>query len=152
MRLAEDQELEDGQEYCYVDILKYKTPSRIGAKVAGLQQSGSQSVTSIPLSEELHNMLFCAEDQKRDKEPQDFDRFKTAIVQAAANPLFVAPESWEDPGQTVCVGGSHSLAVREVCIAHFFFLGGSNQAVTGCPLLGILLRQQRCERYEEPAG
>ena len=45
MRLAEGKELEDWQEYCYVDILKYETPLRIRAKVVGLQQAGSQSVT-----------------------------------------------------------------------------------------------------------
>ena len=45
LRLAEGKELEDWQEFCYVDILKYETPWRIRSKVAGLQQAGSQSVT-----------------------------------------------------------------------------------------------------------
>ena len=53
LRLAEGKELEDWQEFCYVDILKYETPWRIRAKVAGLQQAGSKSVTWIPLSEAL---------------------------------------------------------------------------------------------------
>ena len=45
MPLAEGKELEEWQEFCYVGILKYETPWRIRAKVAGLQQAGSQSVT-----------------------------------------------------------------------------------------------------------
>ena len=73
-------ELEDCQEYCYVDILKYETPWRIRGKVAGLQQAGSQSVTWILLCEALDNMLLYDEDQKREKEPQVFERFKTAVV------------------------------------------------------------------------
>ena len=72
MRLAEGKELEDWQEYCYVDILKYETPSRIRAMVAGLQQAGSQSVTWFPLSEALDNMLLYIEDQKQENEPQVF--------------------------------------------------------------------------------
>ena len=35
--LAEGKELEEWQEFCYVDILKYEKPWRIRAKVAGLQ-------------------------------------------------------------------------------------------------------------------
>ena len=66
MRLAEGKELEEWQEFCYIDILKYKTPWRIRAKVAGLQQAGSQSVTWIPLSEALDNMLLYIEDQKQE--------------------------------------------------------------------------------------
>ena len=69
MRFTEGKELEDWQEYCYVDNLKYETPWRIRAKVAGLQQAGSQSVTWIPLSEALDNMLLYIEDQKLEKEP-----------------------------------------------------------------------------------
>ena len=72
IRLEEGKELEDWQEYCYVDILKYETPWRIRAKVAGLQQAGSQSVTWIPLSEALDNLLLYIEDRKREKEPHDF--------------------------------------------------------------------------------
>ena len=47
MWLAESKELEDWQQVCYVDILKYETPWKIRAKVAGLQQAGSQSVMWI---------------------------------------------------------------------------------------------------------
>ena len=110
MQLAEGKELEDWQALCYVDILKYETIRRIRAKVAGLQQACSQSVAWIPLSEALGNMLLYIEDQQREKEPQDFERFKTAVVQAAVNSAFLAPESLEEPGHTVCVrvspGGS----------------------------------------------
>ena len=154
MRLAEGKELKDWQEYCYVDILKYETPWRIRAKVAGLHQAGSQSVTWIPLSEALDNMLLYVEDHKREKEPQDFERFQTAVVQAAANSPFVAPEQLEEPGHTVCVGASNSRSARGVthCIARFSFVGGSIQALEGRLLPGILLRQRRGERYEEPLG
>ena len=107
LRLAEGKELEDWQEFCYVDILKYKTPWRIRAKVAGLQQACSQCVTLIPLSEALDNMLLYIEDQKRDIEPQDFERFKIAVVQAAVNSAFLAPEVLEGAGYTVCIRVSH---------------------------------------------
>ena len=131
IRLAEGQELEDRQEYCYVDILKYELPWKIRAKVAGLQQSGSQSVTWIPLSEALHNMLLYVEDQRREKEPYNLDWFKIAVVQAAANSASVDPENLEEPGHTVCVGVSHSCSAQGLahCIAHFFFLGGGIQAM-----------------------
>ena len=95
MWLAEGKELEDWQEYCYVDVLKYETPWRILPKVAGLQQAGSQSVTWIPLSEALDNMLLYIEDQNREKVPQNFERFKTAVVQAAVNSVFLALESFK---------------------------------------------------------
>ena len=75
MRLAEGKELEDWREFCYIDILKDETPWRIQAKVARLQQAGSKYVTWIPLSEALDNMVLYIEDQKREKEPQDFERF-----------------------------------------------------------------------------
>ena len=65
--LADGQELEDWQEYAYVNILKYQKPWRLPAKVVRVQQSRSQSVTWIPLSEALHNMLLYVEDQKREK-------------------------------------------------------------------------------------
>ena len=154
MRLEEGKELEDWQEYCYVDILKYETPWRIRAKVAGLQQAGSQSVTWIPLSEALDNMLLYVEDQKREKEPQDFERFKTAVVQAAVNFAFLAPEQWEEPGHTVCVGASHRRSARGLAhsIARFSFVGRGIQALEGRLLLGILLRPRRGERHEEPRG
>ena len=113
MRLAEGRELEDWQEYCCVDILKYETPRRIRAKVAGWQQAGSQSVTWILLSEAVDNMLLYIEDQKRAKEPQDFERFRTSVVQAAVNCAFPAPQSLEEPGHTVCVPASHG----QVCEA-----------------------------------
>ena len=58
LKLKEGKELKDWQEYCYVDILKYETPWRIRAKVAGLEQAGSQSLTWIPLSQALDNMFF----------------------------------------------------------------------------------------------
>ena len=84
MRLAEGKELEDWQEYCYVDPLKYETPWRLRAKVARLQQAGSESVTWILLSDALDNMSLYVEDKKREKQPQEFESFKTAFVQAAA--------------------------------------------------------------------
>ena len=112
LRLAEGKELEDWQEFCYVDILKYEAPWRIRAKVAGLQQAGSQSVTWIPLSEALENMLLYIEDKKREKEPQDFERFKIAVVQAADNSAFLAPEALEDAGHTVCIRVSHGYSAR----------------------------------------
>ena len=112
MRLAEGKEVEDWQEFCYVDILKYEPASRIRAKVAGLQQAGSQCVTWITLSEALDNMLLYIEDQKREKEPQDFERLKTAVVQAAVNSAFLAPESLEEQGHTVCVCVSHGYRAR----------------------------------------
>ena len=58
-------------------------------------------VTCAPLYETLHNMLLYVEDQKREKEPQDFDRFKSAVVQAAANSAYVTRENLEEPGHTV---------------------------------------------------
>ena len=36
MRLAKGKELEDWEEYWYVDVLRYEMPWRIGAKVAAL--------------------------------------------------------------------------------------------------------------------
>ena len=95
LRLAEGKELEEWQEFCYVDILKYETPWSIRAKVAGLQHAGSQSVTWIPLSEALDNMLLHIEDPKREKGPQDFERFKIAVVGTAVNSAFLPPEALE---------------------------------------------------------
>ena len=74
MQPAQGKDLEDWQEYCYVDILNHETPPRIRAKVARLQQAGSQSVTWIPLCEALDNMLLYVNDQKREKEAQDFQQ------------------------------------------------------------------------------
>ena len=152
MRLAEGKELEDWQEYCYVDILKYEKPWRIQAKVAGLQQAASQSVTCIPLSEALDNMLLYIEDQKREKEPQDFEQFQTAVVQAAVNSSFLAPEHLEEPGHTVCVGASHGHSARGLAhsMARISLIGREIQALEGHLLPGILLRPRRGYWYEEP--
>ena len=142
LRLAEVEELEDWQEFCYVDILKYETPWRIRAKVAGLQPAGSQSVTWIPLSGALDNMLLYIEDQKQEKEPQDFERFKIAVVQAALNSPFLAPEALEKAGHTVCIRVSHNYSARG--LAHsmtLFFLAGLDiQELEGHLLPGVLLR------------
>ena len=142
LRLAEGKELEDSQEFCYVDILKYETPWRIRAKVAGLQQAGSQSVTWIPLSEALDNMLLYIEDQKREKEPQDFERFKTAVVQAAVNSAFLAPEALEEAGHTVCIRVSHSYNAPGLAhsMALFSLAGLDIQELEGHLLPGVLLR------------
>ena len=145
MRLAEGKELEDWQDYCYVDILKYETPWSIWDRVAGLQQAGIQSVTWIPLSEALHNMLLYIEDQKREKQQQDFERYKAADVQAAVNSAFLAPEHLEEPWHTVCVGASHDRSTRGLAhsMARFSFVGLDIQAHEGHLLPGILLRPRR---------
>ena len=154
MRLAEGKELEDWQEYCYVDIRKYETPWRIRAKVARLQQAGNQSVTWIPLSEALDNMLLYIEDQKRGKEPKDFERFKTAVVQAAVTSAFLAPEQLEEPGHTVCVGTSHGRSARGLAhsMARFSFARRDIQALEGYLLPGTLVRPRRGYWDEEPRG
>ena len=142
LRLAECKELEEWQEFCYVDILKYETPWRIRAKVAGLQQAGSQSVTWILLSEALDNMLLYIEDQRREKEPQDFERFKIAVVQAAVTAAFLAPEALEEAGHTVCIRVSRGCSARR--LAHsmtLFSLAGIDiQELEGHLLPGVLLR------------
>ena len=142
LRLAEGKELEEWQEFCYVDILKYESPWRIRAKVAGLQQAGSQSVTWIQLSEALYNMLLYIEDQKREKEPLDFGRFKIAVVQAAVNSAFLAPELLEEAGPTVCIRVSHGYSARG--LAHsmtlFSLTGLDIQELEGHLLPGVLLR------------
>ena len=69
-------------------------------------------MTWIPLSEALHNMLLYVEDQKREKEQKDFERFKSAVVQAAANSAYVALENLEEPGHTVCVGAFGNFSAR----------------------------------------
>ena len=145
MRLAEGKELEDWQEYCYVDILKYETPWRIRAKVAGLKQAGSQSVTWIPLSEALDNTLLYIEDQDREREPQDFGRFKAAVDQPAVNSVFLAPELLEEPEHTVCVCASHGCSARGLvhCMARISLVGRDIQALERHLLPGILLRPQR---------
>ena len=142
LRLVEGKELEDWEVFCHADILKYDTPWRIRAKVAGLQQAGSQSVTWIPLSEALDNMLLYIEDQKREKEPQDFERFKIAVVQAAVNSAFLAPEALQEAGHTVCIHVLHGYSARG--LAHsmtLFSLGGLDiQELEGHLLPRVLLR------------
>ena len=107
MRPKEGKELLHWQEYCNVDNLNFETPWMIQAKVARLQQAGSQSVMLIPLLEALDNMLLYIEDQKREKEPQDFELFRTTVVQAGVNSVFLASELLVEPGHTVCGGASH---------------------------------------------
>ena len=142
MGLAEGKEFEEWQEVWYADILKYQTPWRIRAKVAALQQAGSQSPTWIPVPEALGNMLLYIEDQKREKDPHDFERFNTAVVQAAVNSAFLAPESLEEPGHTVCIRVSHGRSVQG--LVHSMTLsslvGLDIQALEGHLLPGVLLR------------
>ena len=142
MRLAEGKKLEDWQEFCYVDFWKYETPWRMRAKVAGLQQARSQSVTWFPLSEALDVMLLYIEAQKREKQPQDFHRFKAAVVQAAVNSASRAPESLEEPEHTVCVHVSHGCSARG--LAHpmtlFSLVGLDIQEMDGHLLPGVLPR------------
>ena len=99
-------------------------------------------MTRIPLFDALDNMLLYIEDQKREKEPQDLERFKTAVVQAAVNSAFLAPESLEDPGHTVCVRASHGRSARGLVhsMARFSLVGRDIQALKGHLLPGILLR------------
>ena len=66
-------------------------------------------MTWIPLSEALDNMLLYIEDQKREKGPQYFERFKIAVVRAAVNSAFLAPELLEEAGHTVCIRVSHGF-------------------------------------------
>ena len=107
-----------------------------------MQQANSQSVTWIPLSEALHNMLLYIEDRKREKEPQDLERFKTAVVQAAVNSGFLAPVSLEERGHTVCVRVSRGYSARG--LAHsmtlFSLVGLDIQELEGYLLPGLLLR------------
>ena len=69
-------------------------------------------MTWIPLSEALDNRLLYIEDQKREKKPQDFKRFKTAVVQAPVTSAFLAPELLEEPGHTICVRVSDGRSAR----------------------------------------
>ena len=57
-------------------------------------------------------MLLYVEDRKREREPQDFDQFKSAVVQAAANTAYLAAEKFEEQGQTVCVGALRNFSAR----------------------------------------
>ena len=142
MPLAEGKEFEEWQEFWYADILKYETPWRIRAKVAAWQQAGSQSLTWISLSEALDNTLLYIEDQKREKDPQNFERFKTAVVQAAVNSAFLAPESLEEQGHTVRIPVSHGRSARG--LTHSMTLsslvGLDIQALEVHLLPGVLLR------------
>ena len=99
-------------------------------------------MTWIPLSEALDNMLLYIEDQKREKEPQDLERFKIAVVQVAVNSAFLAPEALEEAGHTVCIRVLHGYSARG--LAHsmtLFFLAGLDiQELEGHLLPGVLLR------------
>ena len=99
-------------------------------------------------------MSLYVEDQKLEKEPQGFDPFKTAVMEADAKSAFVASENWEVRGHTLYVGASHSCSARYLahCIAHFFFVGGSIQGMEQHPPPGILLRDGRGKWYKEPPG
>ena len=99
-------------------------------------------MTWIPLSEALDNMLFYIEDQKREKEPQDFERFKTAVVHAAVNSAFLAPVSLEEPGHAVCFSVSQGRSARGLahCMTLFSLVGLDIQAPEGHLLPGVLLR------------
>ena len=96
-------------------------------------------MTWIPLSEALDNMLLYIEDQKR---PQDLERFKIAVVQAAVNSAFVAPETLEEAGHKVCIRVSHGYSARG--LAHsmtLFSLARLDiQELEGYHLPGVLLR------------
>ena len=87
-------------------------------------------------------MLLYIEDQKRGKEQQDFERFKIAVVQAAVNSAFLAPEVLEEAAHTVCFCVSHGYSVQG--LAHsmtLFSLAGLDiQELEGHLLPGILLR------------
>ena len=87
-------------------------------------------------------MLLYIEDQKREKEPRDFERFKTAVVQAAVNSAFLALESLEEPGHTVCVRVSHGSCARGLAhsVSLFYLVGHDIQALEGHLLPGVLLR------------
>ena len=122
MRLAKGQKLEDWQEYCYVDILKYETPWRIPAKVAGLQQASSQFVTCIPLSEALDNMLLYVEDQKREKQPQDFEGPKLLLSRLPPTPRLLPSSSWKNQGTSMCWCVTHSQCARSRALYCTFFL------------------------------
>ena len=99
-------------------------------------------MTRIPLSEVLYIILLYIEDQKREKEPQDFERFKTAVVQAGVNCAFIAPESLKEPGHTLCVRASQGCSARGLAhsITLFSLVGRDIQALEGHLLPGILLR------------
>ena len=71
-------------------------------------------MTWIPLSEALDNRLLYIDNQKQEKEPQDFERFKIAVVQAAVNSALLASEALEEAGHTVCIRVSHGYSARRL--------------------------------------
>ena len=87
-------------------------------------------------------MLLYIEDQKREKEPQDLERFKIAVAQAAVNSVFLASEALEEAGHTVCIRVSDGYTARG--LAHsmtLFSLAGLDiQELEGHLLPGVLLR------------
>ena len=87
-------------------------------------------------------MLLYIEDRKREKEPQDFKRFKTAVVQAAVNSAFLAAESLQEAGHTVCIRVSHGYNARGLAhsMALFSLAGLDIQELEGHLLPGVLLR------------
>ena len=86
--------MEDWQEFCYVDILKYETPWRIRSKVAGWQQAGSQSVRAIPLFEALDNMLLYMEDQKHGKDHKIPSGLRLLLSRLPSTLRFLHPRLW----------------------------------------------------------
>ena len=87
-------------------------------------------------------MLFYTEDQKQEKEQQDFERFKIAVVQAAVNSAFLAPEALGEAGHTVCIRVLHGYSARG--LAHSMTLFSlavlDIQELEGHLLPGVLLR------------
>ena len=142
LRLSEDKELEGWQEFCQLTFSSTKRLGGSGPRLQDLQQAGSQSVTWIPLSEALDNMLLYIEDQKREREPQDCERFKVAVVQTAVNSSFLAPEALEKAGHTVCIRVSHGYSARGLahCMTLFSLAGLNIQELEGHLLPGVLLR------------
>ena len=99
-------------------------------------------MTWIPLSEALDSILLYIEDQKRKKKPRHFERFKIAVVQAAVNSAFLAPETVEEAGHTVCIRVLHGYSARG--LAHsmtLFSLAEIDiQKLEGHLLPGVFLR------------
>ena len=87
-------------------------------------------------------MLLYIEDQKREKEPQDFKRFKIAVVQAAVNSAFLAPEALEEAGHTVRIHVSPGYSARGLThsITLVSLSGLDIQELEGHLLSGVLLR------------
>ena len=87
-------------------------------------------------------MLLYIEDQKREKEPQDFERFKIAVVHAAVNSAFLAPEALEEVGHTVCIRLSHGYIAQGLAHSMTLFssAGLDIQELEEHLLPGVLLR------------